>query len=273
MKVASVSTLALLGPLSVSAALIRRHAMPQDAATPTDEGFVILTASSAISFLDPTGDVPPPTDAAAPDAAEDDAPTDAPLVPTDAPPVPTEARMAIVQRDPSPPRDAATHTTKNEALTTDSATSDLVPRADPTSADSATPTDAPPVITDDVPTADSSNSTTVDGPEDVPYPDYEYIGCYSDDVAARTLHNGDPDDNEFIFKESDDMTVPACITYCAENSEVYAGLEFGRECFCGNSLQDTERERGKCHTPCAGASSQTCGGDSLLSVYKSTLAA
>ncbi|KAH6653915.1 WSC domain-containing protein [Truncatella angustata] len=68
------------------------------------------------------------------------------------------------------------------------------------------------------------------------------------------------------------MTIDTCLAYCSTKGYHTAGLEYGRECWCGNALASGAQLdagiRGNCSTPCAGDESQTCGGASLLSVYK-----
>lgn len=59
------------------------------------------------------------------------------------------------------------------------------------------------------------------------------------------------------------MTVANCLTWCEEAH--FAGLEYGRECWCGDELSSlsTELDGKACNMPCAGDKSLTpdfCGG-------------
>ncbi|KAB0400147.1 hypothetical protein E2I00_017845, partial [Balaenoptera physalus] len=56
-----------------------------------------------------------------------------------------------------------------------------------------------------------------------------YMGCFSDDGQERTLKGA-------VFFDLRKMTVSHCQNACAERSYVYAGLEAGAECYCGNRL-------------------------------------
>jgi hypothetical protein len=64
------------------------------------------------------------------------------------------------------------------------------------------------------------------------------------------------------------MTVESCATFC--NPYQFFGLEYGRECYCGNTLNTNSgsTSASDCNMPCKGDSTQTCGGGQRLSVYK-----
>ncbi|KAK5048350.1 hypothetical protein LTR84_006020 [Exophiala bonariae] len=66
------------------------------------------------------------------------------------------------------------------------------------------------------------------------------------------------------------MTPQLCSTFCSDNSHGISGVEYGRECYCSSSvavLASTPFNATGCTMPCAGSSSQTCGGRSRLNVY------
>lgn len=48
---------------------------------------------------------------------------------------------------------------------------------------------------------------------------------------------------------------------------LYAGMEFGTQCFCGNSFDNGGVLTSGCATPCAGDSTEVCGGSKTLSMY------
>ncbi|XP_072038836.1 uncharacterized protein [Amphiura filiformis] len=78
---------------------------------------------------------------------------------------------------------------------------------------------------------------------------------------------------------SDDMTIGKCINYCLDfnsptTSIQYAGLETGNQCHCGEEEVDYDkfgrRHNEACNPsgrPCAGDSTQACGGDFAIAVY------
>ena len=76
------------------------------------------------------------------------------------------------------------------------------------------------------------------------------------------------------------MTVSACLEYCSggANNETmqYAGLEYGRECWCGSylsALSEPLNEIARCIYACDGNASEVCGGALALTLYNLTEAA
>ncbi|KAJ1184486.1 hypothetical protein NDU88_001292 [Pleurodeles waltl] len=88
-----------------------------------------------------------------------------------------------------------------------------------------------------------------------------YIGCFSDDVGERTLKAA-------VFYDLWKMTVSHCQDACAERSYMYAGLEFGSECYCGNTLPRTRAKEEECNNECKGEKSSLCGGVNRLAVFR-----
>ena len=116
--------------------------------------------------------------------------------------------------------------------------------------------------------------TPISGPQ-VPFTDvsslgWAYQGCAQDNVNSRILTG-----TNNIYSSSQATTdVNTCIEACA--GYTYAGLEYGKQCFCGNSIPSSAvpqaNQLGSCNMPCAGNSSQYCGGGSQLSLYKACAA-
>jgi hypothetical protein len=76
-----------------------------------------------------------------------------------------------------------------------------------------------------------------------------------------------------IQTANNSMTVDSCLAYCANANAQFAGLEFGRECYCSPYLSVlSERLNGsdKCNYACNGNSSQICGGMLALTLYNRT---
>mmetsp|Transcript_37059 Transcript_37059/g.90070 ORF Transcript_37059/g.90070 Transcript_37059/m.90070 type:complete len:430 (-) Transcript_37059:448-1737(-) len=61
------------------------------------------------------------------------------------------------------------------------------------------------------------------------------------------------------------LTVPKCINACKEHGAKFAGLEVGRQCFCGNEYKKHGSASDSCNRKCDGLA---CGGDWSLSVYQ-----
>ncbi|KAF2192285.1 copper radical oxidase [Zopfia rhizophila CBS 207.26] len=90
------------------------------------------------------------------------------------------------------------------------------------------------------------------------------IGCYTDNVGARTLTN-----RQF---PAGDMTTELCLAACKSAGYVYAGTEYGGECYCGNSFANgggpAPDGNAGCNMACNGNSQEICGGPDRLTVYQ-----
>lgn len=89
-------------------------------------------------------------------------------------------------------------------------------------------------------------------------PNFPYLSCYTDS-PTRTLNSKSFADNA--------MTVEMCGSYCAGYK--YFGVEYSRECYCGNSLAagSSTAPEGDCSFFCSGNSKEFCGGGFRLSLY------
>ncbi|KAF1970841.1 WSC-domain-containing protein [Bimuria novae-zelandiae CBS 107.79] len=96
---------------------------------------------------------------------------------------------------------------------------------------------------------------------------WRYAGCASDRIVDRTLSGRQT--------YAADMTIKKCIGFCSGpgTAYAYAGVEYGKECFCGNQPFDASRAAqpgiyGNCAMKCTGNETETCGGPSALSLYQ-----
>ncbi|KAK3337627.1 WSC domain-containing protein [Cercophora scortea] len=109
-----------------------------------------------------------------------------------------------------------------------------------------------------VKSANAASGPTSHGTRDVALGPFTPFGCYVDGTNGRALS---------LKSYADDaMTVESCFAFCSKYQ--FFGVEYGRECFCGNTL-DAPRGSG-CTTPCAGNANETCGAASRLDVYVNT---
>jgi len=122
---------------------------------------------------------------------------------------------------------------------------------------------------------------------DVSAKNWEYVGCVMyaytflsikppiSTAMKMTLTGRDNRDslNSRTFPEREDfndLTVEKCIDYCVSKGFEWAGMEYGRECYCGKSAPPQDRMGySRCTTPCAGNGNQYCGAAQRLSTYKS----
>jgi WSC domain len=71
------------------------------------------------------------------------------------------------------------------------------------------------------------------------------------------------------------MTVDTCVSFCNSGNYVYAGVENGGECYCGNSFEASSSEvsADSCSSSCPGvpgnegAGKQVCGGKKVFSLW------
>ncbi|KAK1757296.1 putative fungistatic metabolite [Echria macrotheca] len=89
-----------------------------------------------------------------------------------------------------------------------------------------------------------------------------YRGCFVDHGNPRVL----PDN----LLGADDMTAEKCAAHCSDFS--YFGLEFGRECWCGNAAPATPAKETDCDFPCAGDDRTLCGGRNFINVWGAPVA-
>ncbi|KAI1312409.1 WSC domain-containing protein [Xylaria venustula] len=111
---------------------------------------------------------------------------------------------------------------------------------------------------------------------------YSYAGCWNEtsDLAGTNGLRALDGTSEVLPGE---MTVQKCLDFCAHGNSSsgaahayrLAGLEYSRECWCGDALNSlsVQLPDSACNTPCDGANSTACGGALRLTVYNSTAGA
>ncbi|XP_014771072.2 uncharacterized protein LOC106869731 [Octopus bimaculoides] len=91
----------------------------------------------------------------------------------------------------------------------------------------------------------------------------DYLGCFIDTKLARTL----------VSKPwtTSNMTIEKCRKVCGKWKNVFAGVQGGRYCNCGNSYDKNSEVGGdKCFYGCPGNKEEFCGGLSAISLYLSS---
>jgi hypothetical protein len=92
---------------------------------------------------------------------------------------------------------------------------------------------------------------------------YQMTACYSDSTTARAF-------NSYVWTSPNTMTVEACVNTCSSRNYQYAGVEYGGECYCGNTIASTSLpiELSTCQENfCNGNMTEYCGGSKALLVY------
>ena len=91
--------------------------------------------------------------------------------------------------------------------------------------------------------------------------DWKFQGCWTEATNSRTL-----DDKTYT---DDAMSLESCAKFC--DGFAYFGTEYGRECYCGDELQDGSGKaanQNDCSFPCGGDGSEYCGAGNRLQLYK-----
>lgn len=99
---------------------------------------------------------------------------------------------------------------------------------------------------------------------------WRYVACGLDgnNLPGRTL-SGDAS-----YSRPDSNTVSSCVQFCNDRGFRYAGVEYGKECFCGNSIAPGRLPDaaagflGNCNFPCSGDPDQICGGYGQIGIYE-----
>ncbi|KAM3508392.1 hypothetical protein MY10362_001195 [Beauveria mimosiformis] len=90
--------------------------------------------------------------------------------------------------------------------------------------------------------------------------EWNFHGCYTEGDGVRALDNRSYSDNE--------MTLGDCSRFCS--GFAFFGLEYGRECYCGNAFNGgaIETSESECSMLCPGGMQcDYCGAGNRLSVY------
>lgn len=94
--------------------------------------------------------------------------------------------------------------------------------------------------------------------------EWRYEGCYTDSVNGKTLPN------QIILANNN--SAQSCLGLCKSYGYPVGGMEYGRECYCGDpsdvtAAMSTKVAEGDCTAACTGNASAICGGGNRLSLY------
>ncbi|KAL7625666.1 hypothetical protein AAE478_004887 [Parahypoxylon ruwenzoriense] len=93
---------------------------------------------------------------------------------------------------------------------------------------------------------------------------YVLVGCRTESTAAGTRALGNA---AFAY---DSMTLESCMANCT--GYTYWGTEYGRECYCGDSLHPTSEDAPltECNMVCGGDATEYCGDSNRVELYSTT---
>jgi len=91
---------------------------------------------------------------------------------------------------------------------------------------------------------------------------WSHVGCWSDNSSQPTL-------TSMSFSDSLQMMIGPCVNFCNDRSHLYAGLENGTNCHCGDLLTVNSKAEpsSDCNIKCGGDSKETCGGNERLDLW------
>lgn len=88
------------------------------------------------------------------------------------------------------------------------------------------------------------------------------LGCAQDYQNDRILYGY----SELYINQ---MTPDFCLSLCEDKGFAFAGVEYGSECYCGNTVPSTiTYSDGQCTMQCAGDASETCGGFYFMELFE-----
>ncbi|KAL0943413.1 uncharacterized protein CTRU02_201299 [Colletotrichum truncatum] len=89
---------------------------------------------------------------------------------------------------------------------------------------------------------------------------YTTLGCFTDLTDGKRALND-------MHYATDDMTIEKCASFCS--SFALFGVEYGRECYCGNSRNPTSTlaDSKDCSFSCSGDSNSKCGAGNRINIY------
>lgn len=113
----------------------------------------------------------------------------------------------------------------------------------------------------DTSTVSSASSSPTSPSQPLVVENYNWYGCQTEATNSRALS---------LFTYADDaMTLSSCEAYCSDKGTTYFGVEYARECYCGNKFEtgSVSAPPGDCNMLCAGDQNEYCGSGNRLSVY------
>ncbi|KAG8852570.1 hypothetical protein FRB91_006355 [Serendipita sp. 411] len=96
-----------------------------------------------------------------------------------------------------------------------------------------------------------------------PYKSWTYSNCYVDSISDRVLP-------QTMVLHGGGMTVEWCLDACDAAGYAFAGVEYGKECYCGRDSPSDVANDGRCNMSCEGNAGELCGGPNGVSVYHSS---
>ncbi|XP_076034140.1 xylosyltransferase oxt-like [Oratosquilla oratoria] len=93
----------------------------------------------------------------------------------------------------------------------------------------------------------------------------KYMGCFLDSREERILKG-----HGAQLRRNTPLT---CADICYQRGYIYAGVQYSRECFCGNEDLPLKKrvKEGECDMPCSGDNNLFCGGFLRIAIFETGL--
>jgi len=90
---------------------------------------------------------------------------------------------------------------------------------------------------------------------------WSYKGCWVDGAYGRILAH--------VEQDNQALTVESCIITCSSLGYIIAGMQYGVQCFCGNTIRSGGilGAENTCNVACSGNANEVCGGGYRDSIY------
>jgi hypothetical protein len=156
---------------------------------------------------------------------------------------------------------------QNDALVPRAPSSSAVPSTTSSSARSSSTSSSatsPPTTSSATPTSTSSSrasssSSSPAAPSASLPAGWKSLGCTVDSASKRVLTGS--------YSESNSQTPALCMARCQSLGYSFAGLQYGKQCYCANSAENASMVTSGCTMACAGDKGQTCGGSYRMGLY------
>ncbi|CAG9088162.1 unnamed protein product [Plutella xylostella] len=95
----------------------------------------------------------------------------------------------------------------------------------------------------------------------------KHLGCYQDEKKLRLL-------SSFYGNYANTNSRPACLDICVQAGFPYAGVQYGTECFCGDTVPPSSAkiDAALCDMKCPADAASTCGGYFTMNVFETGVA-
>ena len=118
------------------------------------------------------------------------------------------------------------------------------------------------------------SSPTLQAPQDVPGDGAASVTLFGNcfvDEATRRLPEGVHASDQDKFTSSN--TPEFCVNACKEKGFGFAGVEWGKQCFCGNTEPAVDKKvpASECNMACPGDSSVNCGASWRMNIYSTSV--